>query len=347
MAKNNIELVAHAQKALNEEWAYVYATYGQVITQAVIDNCQRKYPAIYTEAYKAMTAKYALGKRGADCIGLFKSYLWWRGDNLNPGYVSANDKSANGMFSYAKSIGNKWGELSDTQKIPEVKGLLVRKDGHVGIYIGDGWVIEAIGASLYTYDNVQYRGVVKTPLYGAAGKRWTHWYYAPFIEYVPTEPFKPTKELAQGNKGLDVKWVQQKLISLGYSCGSWGADGSFGSATLSAVKLFQKDYGLTITGTVNAATANMLENPIKPEPVIKNPYRHPETGLVFRYGSKGEGVKWIQYILKSLGLYTMAIDGSFGPGTKISVISFQRKYGLVPDGVVGPKTIAMLDKYNS
>jgi len=38
-----------------------------------------------------------------------------------------------------------------------------------------------------------------------------------------------------GDEGSRVKDLQQKLISLGYSCGSWGADGDFGSATQVAV----------------------------------------------------------------------------------------------------------------
>ena len=33
-----------------------------------------------------------------------------------------------------------------------------------------------------------------------------------------------------------------------------------------------------------------------------------------------------------------AIDGIFGPGTRESVIAFQRQTGLTPDGIVGPST---------
>lgn len=57
-----------------------------------------------------------------------------------------------------------------------------------------------------------------------------------------------------GNKNNYVKIMQQKLISKGYSCGSCGVDGSFGPATLSAVKKFQKDNGLEVDGICGPLT---------------------------------------------------------------------------------------------
>ena len=56
--------------------------------------------------------------------------------------------------------------------IPEVIGLGVFKDGHAGVYIGDGWVIEAKG---HAY------GVVKTKL-STGG--WKYWAYIEGIKYV-------------------------------------------------------------------------------------------------------------------------------------------------------------------
>ena len=54
--------------------------------------------------------------------------------------------------------------------------------------------------------------------------------------------------LKKGSKGDDVKELQTNLIKLGYSCGSCGADGDFGSGTLNAVKAFQKDHGCSVDG---------------------------------------------------------------------------------------------------
>jgi peptidoglycan hydrolase-like protein with peptidoglycan-binding domain len=56
-----------------------------------------------------------------------------------------------------------------------------------------------------------------------------------------------------------------------------------------------------------------------------------------KFGSKGEEVKCLQVILKNL-----ATDGIFGQKTKAAVINFQTLHGLVPDGIVGPLTIAVI-----
>jgi len=61
-----------------------------------------------------------------------------------------------------------------------------------------------------------------------------------------------------------VKILQMNLISLGYDCGRWGADGDFGDATALAVMGFQKDYGCEIDGEYgpesHAAMLTALEN---------------------------------------------------------------------------------------
>ena len=60
---------------------------------------------------------------------------------------------------------------------------------------------------------------------------------------------------------------------------------------------------------------------------------------VFKQGSRGETVKKIQQRLKNWGYYKGAVDGIYGAKTKSAVIYFQRKNGLVADGIVGNKTL--------
>lgn len=68
----------------------------------------------------------------------------------------------------------------------------------------------------------------------------------------------------------------------------------------------------------------------------------PKTTLA--YGSKGQAVKDVQTALKELG-YDLSIDGSYGPKTKKTVLSFQRKYkSLSNDGIYGPKTGELMSK---
>jgi len=59
-------------------------------------------------------------------------------------------------------------------------------------------------------------------------------------------------------------------------------------------------------------------------------------------GATGPQVKLLQTALKSLGFYTGAIDGSFGPATQSAVEQFQSANSLTADGVVGPQTLEKL-----
>ena len=60
--------------------------------------------------------------------------------------------------------------------------------------------------------------------------------------------------LQKGSKGDSVKALQILLIGYGFSCGSYGADGDFGSATDAAVRKYQKAKGLSVDGIVGPAT---------------------------------------------------------------------------------------------
>lgn len=58
----------------------------------------------------------------------------------------------------------------------------------------------------------------------------------------------------EGASGGITKLIQEYLIVHGYSCGSAGADGKFGSGTAAAVRAYQKDHGLTVDGDVGPKT---------------------------------------------------------------------------------------------
>lgn len=60
--------------------------------------------------------------------------------------------------------------------------------------------------------------------------------------------------LKKGAKGNQVKAMQLLLAGYGFSCGSKGADGSFGGATQSAVMAFQKARGLAQDGSCGPKT---------------------------------------------------------------------------------------------
>ena len=126
---------------------------------------------------------------------------------------------------------------------------------HVGLYVGDNTVIEAMGT---------INGVTITKV--TAGK-WTHWGELAGIDYVNAgqneqliinneqlkEPTIP-KTVRKGSKGDVVKEIQSILEKLGYDLGPCGVDGDFGRMTEKAVKAFQQDHGLKVDGIVGSKT---------------------------------------------------------------------------------------------
>ena len=62
------------------------------------------------------------------------------------------------------------------------------------------------------------------------------------------------KVLKKGSKGSTVKAMQTLLIGYGYFCGGYGADGSFGSGTESALRAYQKAKGLSVDGICGPKT---------------------------------------------------------------------------------------------
>jgi len=79
------------------------------------------------------------------------------------------------------------------------------------------------------------------------------------IGKVGTTGTTSTKILRKGDSGSAVKTMQTMLIACGYSCGSYGADGDFGSDTLKALKKFQTAYKLEVDGEYGPLSKAKLE----------------------------------------------------------------------------------------
>lgn len=73
------------------------------------------------------------------------------------------------------------------------------------------------------------------------------------------QPTKQNTILRRGSSGAEVKELQEKLIYIGYNCGGYGDDGSFGAGTETSVKEFQGNAGLTVDGIVGAETDKVLD----------------------------------------------------------------------------------------
>lgn len=153
--KNNKGLVAYAEAQLGKP--YWYGTFGQLATKDLYLNRKKTYPAYYT----ALDFEKQFGQKVHDCIGLVKGYFWTDGSHSTVYHYCKGfpDVSADMQFNRSKKKG------TSISTLPEVSGILVFMKGHVGIYIGNGWVIEARG---HAY------GVVKTRLKDRPWKRWAY-----------------------------------------------------------------------------------------------------------------------------------------------------------------------------
>lgn len=69
---------------------------------------------------------------------------------------------------------------------------------------------------------------------------------------------------------------------------------------------------------------------------------------VLKVGSRGSEVKTVQSTLRSMGFYTYKdITGYYGKITQLAVKKFQKKNGLVADGIVGKNTRYAIAKLNT
>ena len=75
--------------------------------------------------------------------------------------------------------------------------------------------------------------------------------------------------------------------------------------------------------------------------------RSQEVEALSKYGSRGEEVRTIQTKLKRWGYYNGNIDGIYGSQTLAAVKWFQRKNGLVVDGIAGKKTLEAMGIFTS
>ncbi|MGI6150524.1 MAG: M14 family metallopeptidase [Christensenellales bacterium] len=64
-----------------------------------------------------------------------------------------------------------------------------------------------------------------------------------------------------------------------------------------------------------------------------------------RYGMSGTDVMEMQAMLRKIGHDPGPIDGIFGAQTQSAVQRFQRRFGLVPDGIVGPATWRVMERF--
>lgn len=91
--KNNLDLAAYAVQAWENNWGYVWGTYGNILTPSLFAYKKQQYPDGVGN-HADFIESHWLGRRTADCIGLIKGYGWLDTKSMAIGYA------ANGMPDY-------------------------------------------------------------------------------------------------------------------------------------------------------------------------------------------------------------------------------------------------------
>ena len=240
---NNIELVNKAKEVLNFKTFYIWGSFGAPITQKLLDEKFKQYPSYYTQKKKEEAIKHVgKGYFGFDCIGLIKGILWgWDGSQTANGGAKYNsngvqDVNADTTISLCSDVSTNMSNI--------IPGECVWMKGHIGIYIGNGEVIESTPA---WNSGVQLRKL--------SDRKWLRHGKLPWVQYLNIE----TKErplLKRNSKNKEaVLELQRKLKELGYKIQD---DGIFGEETEKVVIQFQKDKGLEDDGIVGKDTYGKL-----------------------------------------------------------------------------------------
>ena len=171
--KNNLDLAAYAVQAWENNWGYVWGTYGNILTESLFAYKLKQYPDGVGN-YEEFIRDNWLGRRTVDCIGLIKGYGWLDTSDMAIRYGTNNvpDYGANQMYQYARENGVAGTGYGGMDTMPDIPGLMLWKDGHAGVYIGGGYAIEAMSTK---------KGVVKTEV---EGRGWEGWCKLPYLDYL-------------------------------------------------------------------------------------------------------------------------------------------------------------------
>ena len=186
-------------------------------------------------------------------------------------------------------------------------------------------------------------------------------YYGNDIDIVRDAPIMNVDEsypeipLEIGFSGNDVKTLQTRLNRVSNNYPSipkiYPVDGVFGETTDSAVREFQRVFGLTVDGRVGKATWYQLLriyggvkrlSELRSEGITQADIElaYPES---IEFGDANEYVRIVQYMLNIIAennpaVPSLAEDGIFGEQTREAVTAFQREYGLPANGEINEDT---------
>ena len=128
--------------------------------------------------------KTSNGKKQWDCSGLLKGILWGYPENGKYKSNGVPDQNADTIISNCINVSSDFNNI--------IPGEIVWIKGHMGIYIGDGKVIEATPK----WDNGVQISTCANIASGSKNRKWTKHGKSPYVDYgnvtMPQEKPQPT-----------------------------------------------------------------------------------------------------------------------------------------------------------
>lgn len=242
--------------------------------------------------------------------------------------------------------------------VDEIFNVYIQKDNYAEPYYAeycDGKIANCPGLKQWGTQSLAQQGYNYRQILA--------YYYGNNLNLITTNHIQEIKQsypgtpIRNGSSGIDVVQIQKQLnaIAVNYPAITpiLPIDGIFGTQTENAVRVFQRQFALTADGVVGKATwykisyvyvavrklAELTSIGIRDE-IYNGAY----PGESISWNDRGVDVQFLQYLLQVIATYDndikdiSRIDGVYGNSTYESVVSFQRKYNLTADGIVGQVT---------
>lgn len=284
-------VVEWAYSKLDPQCGYIWGSAGQIATESFI----RAKVAQYPDHVDYDIVKRWLGKQVYDCQGFVRCAMKEVGIDMVSGATSQWNKTPFADKGTIDSL--PYDKVCCLYRYDKEKNNMA----HTGLYLGDGeHFIHAAGSKT---------GVVQSTL--KAYGRWTHW-GIPVGLYDDMKINISIEGLKRGDKGVNVSFLQTMLLRTGMSLPKYGADSDFGAETENAVKDFQSQNGLEVTGIIDAATEKLL---------------YEKSG--FQQSDSNVEVIKVAYQAKVTGTSGSTVNMRSGPGTNYAIVTTIRFGQLV------------------
>lgn len=186
--RSNIDFIKFAKSVVGHP--YIFGTFGQKLTKAIVDQKGKDYPSQMTAKRCAYAKEHYLGQTTFDCNGLFKAFIWGMPEKA-PKYDAKTDWNAKMIYENAKEKGT----LETMPKnIPGI-ALFNKSFSHVATWDGKQ-IVEAKG---FDYGVVEGKSQLSSFYY---------WAKHPLIDYSGSA--QEPSHSNEGNSSLTVEEMARR-----------------------------------------------------------------------------------------------------------------------------------------